>query len=358
MRPRRAAAPVSPPVSDGRALARSEGPTVSAAWGDCAAKLSSPRHLHDEQPTVEAANDPFADVLTLTEASSVLSGGFSARGRWALRFPGARAIKLVAIAKGACHLRIDGQKRALRLDAGDVVFLPSPRGFVLGSDLSALTEDARLVRAGLATVGDGRGPEHVVFSGLVTPHPASGDLLARLLPAMVHVRGASSESAAVHETLAQIVEERRSGRPGSAIASALLAQLLFVRAMRAHLAGAQALPAGWIRALRDERIAPALRLLHRAPGEEHTLGELAKACAMSRTSFATHFKSVAGVAPLAYLARWRMLLAQRALRETDETIAEIASAVGYGSESAFSNAFKRTTGHAPRHYREAIRAAG
>jgi AraC-like DNA-binding protein len=96
--------------------------------------------------------------------------------------------------------------------------------------------------------------------------------------------------------------------------------------------------------------------MHGTPGRGWTLGELAKASAMSRTSFATHFKSVAGVAPLSYLTEWRMLLARRALRDDQHTISQIATSLGYTSESAFSNAFKRATGSAPRHYRDAARA--
>ncbi|MFC3572198.1 AraC family transcriptional regulator [Streptomyces yaanensis] len=38
-------------------------------------------------------------------------------------------------------------------------------------------------------------------------------------------------------------------------------------------------------------------------------------------------------------------------------MAAVARSIGYGSESAFSNAFKRTVGVAPRRYRIAARAA-
>jgi AraC-like DNA-binding protein len=48
-----------------------------------------------------------------------------------------------------------------------------------------------------------------------------------------------------------------------------------------------------------------------------------------------------------------MRLAERALREEGTPVAVLAGKLGYGSESAFSNAFKRVTGNAPRHYRRA-----
>jgi AraC-like DNA-binding protein len=74
---------------------------------------------------------------------------------------------------------------------------------------------------------------------------------------------------------------------------------------------------------------------------------------MSRTTFAVRFKAAAGVAPLTYLTQWRMRLAERALREEGTPVAVLAGKLGYGSESAFSIAFKRVTGNAPRHYRRA-----
>jgi AraC-like DNA-binding protein len=57
------------------------------------------------------------------------------------------------------------------------------------------------------------------------------------------------------------------------------------------------------------------------------------------------------VAPITYLTEWRMRLAERALREEKEPIAVIAQTLGYASESAFSNAFKRVTGKSPKAYR-------
>ncbi|MFD0888956.1 helix-turn-helix transcriptional regulator, partial [Streptosporangium algeriense] len=55
--------------------------------------------------------------------------------------------------------------------------------------------------------------------------------------------------------------------------------------------------------------------------------------------------------PLAYLTWWRLATAARLLRESDASVAEVASQVGYGSEFAFGNAFKRVYGAAPGRYR-------
>jgi AraC-like DNA-binding protein len=108
--------------------------------------------------------------------------------------------------------------------------------------------------------------------------------------------------------------------------------------------------AGWLRALSDKRIAPALRLMHREPARAWRLDELAKEVAMSRTSFALRFKTIAGVAPLTYLLNLRMRFAEQGLREGSMSVSELGLSLGYTTESAFSNAFKRTMGMAPKRY--------
>jgi AraC-like DNA-binding protein len=97
--------------------------------------------------------------------------------------------------------------------------------------------------------------------------------------------------------------------------------------------------------------------MHDDPARTWHLEDLAKACAMSRTTFAFHFKAVAGVAPLTYLTEWRMRLAERALGEHATPVAVVAQTLGYASESAFSNAFKRVTGSSPTAYRRALQLA-
>jgi AraC-like DNA-binding protein len=107
---------------------------------------------------------------------------------------------------------------------------------------------------------------------------------------------------------------------------------------------------GWLRALGDKRLAPALAGLHADPRRAWNLEDLAQEAGMSRTSFVVHFRQVMGVPPLTYLSNWRMHLAERDLRAG----ASVAEAIGYTSESAFSHAFKRTTGTAPGRYRKSI----
>lgn len=56
------------------------------------------------------SDDPFSDILRLTNAESLATGGFSAGGAWAVRFPAPDKIKFFAVVKGACWVSIDGEE--------------------------------------------------------------------------------------------------------------------------------------------------------------------------------------------------------------------------------------------------------
>ncbi|WP_220011357.1 AraC family transcriptional regulator [Bradyrhizobium sp. BR 10289] len=306
------------------------------------------------------SDDPFSDILRFTQAETLVTGGFRAGGSWAIRFPVPKTIKFFAVVKGSCWVTIDGEAQPFRFETGDVGLLAAPRSFILASDRNAAPVDAMdlFSGAGATTAELGDGDDFAHIGGHVLLDPLSGRLLADILPPWIHIQASSPQAMNFRWLLDRLVEERASELPGAQLASAQLAQLLFIQILRAHLKTATDMPAGWLRAMGDPRIAPALRLMHGEPGRSWHLEELASACAMSRTTFASHFRRVSGVAPLTYLTNWRMRLAERALREEATPVAIIAEALGYTSESAFSNAFKRLTGKSPRACRTAGRASG
>jgi transcriptional regulator GlxA family with amidase domain len=78
---------------------------------------------------------------------------------------------------------------------------------------------------------------------------------------------------------------------------------------------------------------------------------LADLANMSRSGFALVFKKKVGVTPMDYLKHWRMQIACDLLKVGDEPLSAIASATGYGSESAFSAAFQKIFQYRPGAYR-------
>jgi AraC-like DNA-binding protein len=295
-----------------------------------------------------------SEILDLLGARCLLSGGLIAGGGWSLRFQRPDAVKVMALAEGNCLMLFEGQP-PIRLDAGDVIVVDGKHPFVLTTDPDLPPQDAKTAFVdrikGIARIGSNR--DFVMLGGHVALDPSRQALLLDVLPPMVHVRHTSNEAAVLQWLVKQLVREMNEDHPGGLLVTTQLAQMMFVQALRAHIKTAGPLAGGWLKGLGDERMSVALRLMHGEPSRAWTLGELAKATGMSRTTFALRFKTLVGVAPLAYLLAWRMHLAERDLRESEQPISAIAFALGYTSESAFSNAFKRAKGHAPKRYRTA-----
>ncbi|NID05674.1 AraC family transcriptional regulator [Luteibacter jiangsuensis] len=298
-------------------------------------------------------NDPISDILRLASAESVVSGGFTAGGDWAVRFPAPDRLKFFAAVRGELWLGLETEgTTATRVTAGDVLLLTAPERFTLGSDLSRTPIDAQAVFAEQSRpiVDAGGGDDVLMIGGHVRFDTAYAPMVTEALPPLIHIRGDTPDASPMRWIIDRMVDESTEDLPGGGLASAQLAHLLFIHVLRAHLAAGGAVRPGWLRLAVDPRLAPALRLMHTAPGKNWRLDQLAQASAMSRTIFAQRFRSAGGIAPLAYLAHWRMRLATRALRHGDATVASLARDLGYASESAFSHAFKRIVGVSPSHY--------
>src|SRR5882762_1640871 len=114
--------------------------------------------------------DPFSDILKLSNAETFVSGGFTAGGSWAIRFPSPDKIKFFALVKGNCWLRIDGQESPpVRVEEGDVLLLSAQPSFVLASDLAAVPVDATGLFTGTVyrTAKLGEGEDCVQIGGHV-----------------------------------------------------------------------------------------------------------------------------------------------------------------------------------------------
>lgn len=216
----------------------------------------------------------------------------------------------------------------LRLGRGDFILLPTADDFMMSSvvpppsgSLSVPTQ----VRPGVFHLGEPGTPDTRMLVGYCAFGSDDATLLVELLS-----------------------EEARAERPGRNVVLARLLEVLLIEAFRATT-GATA-PPGLLRGLADERVAAALRRIHGEPAYPWTIGELAKASALSRSTFFDRFRREVGVRPMEYLLGWRMALAKELLRSGDVSVGEVAGRVGYSSQSTFSVAFARQIGMSPTAY--------
>jgi AraC-like DNA-binding protein len=296
--------------------------------------------------------DPLSDVLSLLKPRSYSSGGFRVSGEASIQYPEHEGIKCYAVVSGQCWLSVDGVHDAVLLTAGDCYLLPPGPPFRLATDLTLAPVDFMTLRS---SHGFGSGMRKHGAGGcyLVGGHflltGGHADFLLSSLPPIVHIRN-ESDKAAMRWSLDRMAAEVRDPQPGGALIAQQLAFMMLIQALRIHLTEGARSGVGWLFALADKQIGAAITLMHEDPGHRWTLQTLAEHIGMSRSIFAVRFKDTVGTTPMEYLTRWRMLLAGDRLKNSGDSLAEIAVSLGYESESAFGKAFRRIMGCSPRQH--------
>ncbi|RYB02858.1 AraC family transcriptional regulator [Lichenibacterium ramalinae] len=289
--------------------------------------------------------DPLAQVISLLRPSASFSKLVTGSGCWAVRPPATDPF-YGAMLDGGCELSIAGRE-PLRLGEGDFMLVPAASDFTvtsLGRPPEEVVTEPSEVSPGLFHLGASDTPDVRMLVGHCAFGSPDAGLLVSLLPNIVVVRGARRLT-----TLVELLsEEAGADRPGRDAVLSRLLEVLLIEAFRAT-AEPTAAP-GLLRGLADKRLAVALRLIHGETTRPWAIGDLARDCGLSRSTFCDRFRREVGVAPMAYLLGWRMAIARDLLRGTDLTVGEVSRRVGYGSASAFSVAFTRHVGAPPTTY--------
>ncbi|MER5424299.1 AraC family transcriptional regulator [Streptosporangium roseum] len=281
---------------------------------------------------------------------------------WRRHYPPVPGAGLHVILQGSCHL-IPPAGDPIELGVGDVVLLPHGRGHEMVGDPDApLVEvespsgdEFRLQQHTGPGRTDGSPPSAVLLSGMfpideTQCHPVVNDL-----PEIIHLPAHLGQHPPLRAAIDQISGELQHPGIGSdGVLSALLdALLLYI--LRAWYQDHGTGP-GWGPALNDPEISAVLCRIHNNPERQWTVESLGAEAGLSRAAFARRFTALVGQPPLSYLTWSRMGAAAQILRDSEEPLGIVAQKVGYTSEFAFSNAFKRMHGAAPGAYRRRNRS--
>ncbi|SFP26614.1 AraC family transcriptional regulator [Variovorax sp. 770b2] len=299
-------------------------------------------------------SDPISHVFSLLRVDHRYPARLDARGDWALSFPGSSHVRFGAAVAGACWLTVGNEAQPLRIEAGDGYLLTRGQVYTVASDLSIRPEDGvELFRRNDSHLhyGTGQGERVSLVSGRFTFDELSTEVLLGVLPPTLHLKAGDGSSEVLKAAIDMLDYETRERRFGASFVTHHVAQIMLVHALRRVAASPEHPPLGWLAALANPHIGAALGLMHAQSDRRWTVGELARAAGMSRSIFALRFKELTGSAPLDYLLHLRMRKAGLALRAGRGNVASIAYEIGYRSESAFSNAFKRVMGASPKDFR-------
>jgi AraC-like DNA-binding protein len=294
------------------------------------------------------AADPLTDLIGLLRPAQVMGKSITGAGRWAVRYTAFGHPGFCVVTDGVCQLAVDGGE-AVRLEAGDFVFLATTPGFVMsGGDAtdpeavspSPIDDSGLEVHHGDAAAQ----PDVRMLGGYFIFDSPDTAILAALLPPVIHIR-----NQARLDVLVRLVrEEAMQSRLGRELVLTRLVEVLLIEALRAA-PGSNA-PAGLLRGLADERLAASIRAMHYEPSRQWTVEQLARIAALSRSAYFDRFNRAIGMPPMEYLLAWRMAIAKDILDRQDLVIEQVAERVGYSSASTFSTAFTRYVGRPPSSY--------
>ena len=320
----------------------------------------------------DGAGDPFAvvpQVLDLVRLTGAIFFRSNFRSPWAYRSPPAvelagalppsagSLVMFHIVAAGRCWVSLDDGAR-LEVSAGDVVVMPYADANSWGSfepadpvSIMALLPPPPWLEFPNLRYG-GEGDETFVVCGYLHGDAVLFDPVLRALPPLFVVRPPDGPAAAWVRASVEYALAASEATPVGAAADNRLPELLFSEVLRLYLEqDGDAQLTGWLAALRDPIVGPALALLHTNPAHDWSIAELARAVPTSRTVLLQRFGELLGQPPIRYLTTWRLSLASGLLLTTALSVAQIAARVGYGSEEAFSRAFKRELGAAPAYWR-------
>jgi AraC-like DNA-binding protein len=248
-----------------------------------------------------------------------------------------RVILFHVVAKGRAWIETTPGER-LWAEAGDVIVLPYGDAHRMGGELDAeLIPIANILDpppwSEMPVIRSGAGGTQTdIVCGYLTCEDPLFDPRLRALPSVFVVSppdGAAREW--VRASIAYAAQQTSLVSDREVAAPTQVPELLLMEVLKLHLATAPASQTGWLRALRDPVLAPALAAVHGAPEHKWNLVTLARKANVSVSLLDERFREVLGLAPIRYLTGWRMHVARDLLRSADLGVGAVARRVGYPS---------------------------
>ena len=305
--------------------------------------------------------DILTEVLDRVRLGGTLLFHFELGQPWNLALPQRPYALFHYLSRGSATVALE-HGRKLRMTEGDFVVVTRGEPHVIYSDrrtkpFPILGFDRLSAHPGVIRHGGRAQPLSTMICGNFTvSRPSRGSVLELLPPVLLLKPAADGDW--LESILQRMVRESALERPAQRVALSRLTEVLFVEVLRSWIKSLRPGEGGWLGAMADPHIGPALQLIHEQPDRPWTLRDLGHRVGLGRSAFSARFTKLVGQSMRRYLIARRMAEAAFLLESSDEGIARIASRVGYETAAAFSKLFHRHHGLSPGRYRAAQRLAG
>ncbi|EJN09479.1 hypothetical protein PMI42_06800 [Bradyrhizobium sp. YR681] len=218
--------------------------------------------------------DILAQVLDRVRLGGTLLFHFELGHPWNLALPARPYALFHYLSRGSATLALE-QGQELEMSEGDLVVITRGEPHVFYSDrrakpLRIIDIDRSSPRLGVIRHGNRARPHATMICGNFTvSRPLLGSVL-ELLPPVLLLKP-NADGGWLEAILRRMVSESALERPGQRVALSRLTEVLFVEVLRSWIASLSPGQGGWLGAISDPHIGPALKLIHENPERPWTL---------------------------------------------------------------------------------------
>src|SRR6476620_4968604 len=265
-------------------------------------------------PIVHRSNldgmDILAHVLDRVRLGGTLLFHFELGHPWHLELPQRPYALFHYLSQGSATLALE-QGQEIQMTEGDFVVITRGEPHVFYSDrrakpLRIMDIERSSPRLGVVRHGGRAKPLSTMICGNFTvSRPSFGSVL-ELLPPVLLLKP-TADGGWLEAILRRMVSESALERPGQRVALSRLTEVLFVEVLRNWIASLSPGQGGWLGAMADPHIGPALRLSHEQLDRPWSLSDLGLRVGLGRSAFSARFTKLFGQPMHRYLIAHRMM---------------------------------------------------
>lgn len=294
--------------------------------------------------------DSLAKLIQLAQITGSINILCQFQGEWFVHHPHKRAHGMIHfVTSGQGWLKIQNQAPQI-LQAGDLIVLPRSVEHILSHDSHCANQNAQpnLTTQGaftLKNIGSEQN-ELTLFCANFDYEPYAD--LFNGLPEVLYLNG---KETVFEHILSLLQHESKNHYPAANLILNALLEILLIHILRQYL-NQQPMLSGILNGLHDKRLRGVMTSVLHQPAEHWSVEKMAAQAHLSRAQLMRLFKQHIQMSPHAFVNHIRLQVAAQMLRQTADSILQIALSVGFQSETHFGKAFKKQYGIPPSLYRK------
>jgi len=299
--------------------------------------------------------DPLAEIISSMNIKRAIFDKIEVSAPWGFLSTCSPDVKFALVLSGSGVMSIQSNKNLVSLSGGDVFIILDDSEFSISDKADSKMikcADFKKYKVGNTIQFGGGGRLTTLVSGRFEISQLDAKPILNVLPKLLHLKLNKNRTRSFQSVLELLALETE--QPGLASESMInrLCEMLFIHAIRVYANESSQGNTGWLVGLTDKQLGVTIRLIHDHLEKDWTVESMAASAGMSRSAFASKFRTIVGQSPLEYLTQWRMHKASTLIRQNDASLSEISHSVGYESASAFTKVFKREIGLTPSELRK------